>query len=282
MKEKPLFKIKKVNNKRAFHKDLYHTLLKISWFQLFLTYVCVFLVFNTFFALLFWLVPGSLSLEELTFLNAFFFSVQTFSTVGYGIISPVTVYGNTIVVIEIMTGLITTALSTGIIFSRFSKPNAKILYSKNLLINKFGNERVLMFRIANDRSNEIVAASIDIHYTFQVTSPEGINMTRFKPLTLQRSYSPIFSLSWTIIHTIDETSPFFNKSLDEIKKANHEFFIVFNGTDGTFSLTIHDYHTYSVADIIEDKYFVDIVSRDDQGVRTIDFKHFHDLRESVT
>jgi inward rectifier potassium channel len=279
MKDKPLFKIKKVNNKRALHKDLYHTLLKISWFQLFLTYVGIFILFNTFFALLYLLVPGSLSLENPTFLNAFFFSVQTFSTVGYGIISPVTIYGNMIVVIEIMAGLITTALSTGIIFSRFSKPNAKILYSKNLLINQYGNERVLMFRIANDRSNEIVAASIDIHYTYQETSPEGVSMTRFKPLALQRSYSPLFSLSWTIIHTIDSSSPFFNKSLDEIRKANHEFFIVFTGTDGTYSLTIHDYHTYSVSDIIENKYFVDIVSKDDQGVRTINFKHFHDIRD---
>ena len=253
MKEKPLFKIKKVNNKPAFYKDLYHTLLKITWFQLFLTYFSVFLFFNVFFALLYLLVPGSLSIDDLNFLNAFFFSVQTFSTVGYGIISPITVYGNIIVVIEIMAGLITTALSTGIIFSRFSKPNAKILYSKNLLLNQFGNERVLMFRIANDRSNEIVAASIDIHYTYQETTPEGVSMTRFKPLILQRSYSPIFSLSWTIIHTIDELSPFYQKSLDEIKKSNHDFFIVFNGTDGTYSLTIHDYHTYSVSEIIENK-----------------------------
>ena len=282
MRERPLFKIIKLNNKRAFHKDLYHTLLKISWFQLFLTYVGLFFFFNTFFAFLYLLVPDSLSIQNLTFLNAFFFSVQTFSTVGYGIISPLTTYANVIVVIEIMAGLITTALSTGIIFSRFSKPNAKILYSKNLLINQFGNERVLMFRIANDRSNEIVAASIDIHYTFQVVSPEGVNMTRFKPLTLQRSYSPIFSLSWTIIHTIDESSPFYNKSLEEIKKAEHEFFIVFNGTDGTYSLTIHDYHTYTVSDILENKYFVDIVTRDSEGVRTIDFKHFHDVREKIS
>ena len=279
MKDKPLFKIKKINNKRALHKDLYHTMLEISWLKLLFSYVLVFLIFNTFFALLYLLVPGSLSLEDPTFLNAFFFSVQTFSTVGYGIISPVTIYGNLIVVIEIIMGLLTTAISTGIIFSRFSKPNAKILYSKNLLINQFSNERVMMFRIANDRSNKIVAASIDIHYTFQTKSPEGVNMTRFKQLTLQRSYSPIFSLSWTIIHTIDELSPFYKKSLDDIKKAEHEFFVVFHGTDETYSLTIHDYHSYSASDIIENKYFVDIVSKDNEGIRTIDFKHFHDVRD---
>ncbi len=113
MTKKSLFKIEKINQPKGYHKDLYHIFLKVSWLTLFLCYAGFFLSLNFLFALLYMASPESLSISPLHLKNAFFFSVQTFSTVGYGTISPVSVYGNTIVVIEIMIGLITTAVSTG-------------------------------------------------------------------------------------------------------------------------------------------------------------------------
>ncbi len=224
--------------------------------------------------------PGSLSIYPLHLKNAFFFSVQTFSTVGYGTISPVSIYGNTIVVIEIMIWLISTAVSTGLVFARFSKPSARIIYSNNLLINKYNNERVLMFRMANSRSNEILAASVELHYTYSEVSSEGIQMTRFNSLKLERSYSPIFALSWTVIHVLNKESPFYEKSAEEIKNIIFQFFVIFNGTDGTRSQTIHDFHTYLPANILEDYYFDNIISRKEDGTRIIDYQFFHSSKKA--
>ncbi len=147
-----------------------------------------------------------------------------------------------------------------------------------MLINHYNNERVLMFRMANSRSNEILAASVELHYTYPEVSPEGVKMTRFKALKLERSYSPIFALSWTVIHVLDKDSPFHGKSAEELKKMIYEFFVIFNGTDGTRSQTIHDYHTYLPHKILENHYFEDIISRREDGTRVIDYQYFHSTK----
>ena len=279
MAKNSFFKIEKINEPKGYHKDLYHKLLQVSWLTLFMCYALFFLSLNLLFAGLYMAFPGSVSLSPLHLKNAFFFSVQTFSTVGYGTISPVSVYGNTIVVIEIMIGLITTAVSTGLVFARFSKPTAKILYSNNILMNKYNNENVLMFRIANSRSNEILSASVELHYTYSEITSEGIQMTRFKPLKLERSYSPIFALSWTVIHVINKESPFYQKSYEEIKEIVLQFFVVINGTDNTRSQAIHDYYTYLPNDLLNDHYFEDIISRKDDGTRVINYQFFHETKK---
>lgn len=275
MTDKNFIKIEKINEPKGYHKDLYHKLLKVSWLNLFITYVLFFISLNLLFAALYMVSPGSLSIAPLTLKHAFFFSVQTFSTVGYGAISPVSVYGNTIVVIEIMIGLISTAVSTGLVFARFSKPSARIMYSKNILFTHYNNQPVLMFRMANSRSNEIISASVELHYTYPEVSSEGIKMIRFAGLKLERNYSPLFSLSWTIIHVINNESPFYQKSFEEIKKTNSEFFVIFNGTDGTRSQTIHDFYSYSTDNLLNEQYFVDIISKKDDGTRLIDYQFFH-------
>jgi inward rectifier potassium channel len=274
-KQESNFKIIKINAPGGIHRDLYHNLLKVSWQKLFLFYVLVFLLINLIFATLYLLVPGSISASAHDFKSAFFFSVQTFSTVGYGIITPISLYGNIIVVLEIMTGVVSMAVTTGLVFAKFSRPSAKIIYSKNLLHTKFDGNNVLMFRMANARSNNIISANVELHYLYNTVSPEGVSIVRFRPLRLLRSYSPIFSLSWSVFHSIDDESPFFEKTPEEIKALKLEFIVILNGTDGTLSQTIYDTFQYSIEDILFNHHFVDILERQEDGTRIIDYNKFH-------
>ncbi|MDO9181120.1 MAG: ion channel, partial [Bacteriovorax sp.] len=227
------------------------------------------------FALLYLAVPGSISAAANDLQSAFFFSVQTFSTVGYGNISPNNLYGNIIVVLEIMTGVISMALTTGLVFAKFSKPSAKIIYSNNLLLTKFDGLDVLMFRMANARSNNIISANVELHYIYATTSPEGVSIVRFLPLKLIKSYSPVFSLSWSVFHSIDNESPFFGKSREEILALKNELVVILKGTDGTFSQNIYDMYRYVTKDILFNHQFIDILERLDDGTRVIDYSKFH-------
>jgi inward rectifier potassium channel len=282
MKQKNIFnktvRIESYNGPDAKRTDLYYSFLKTSWWNLLFYYVGFFILVNLFFATLYYLDLHSLSKEPHSFSNCFFFSVQTFSTVGYGSISPNNLYSNIIVVLEIMIGVISTAVITGLVFSKFSIPRARLLFTKNLLQTKFNNNDVLMFRVANTRANQLVSAKVELHYLYEYISPEGLGLIRFAPLKLQRNYSPVFSLSWTVIHDLDESSPLYKKSLEDLIRLKVEFFVIINGTDGTFSQNIHDTHRYTLHDILKDQYFVDIVHMKDDGTRVIDFANFHVTR----
>ena len=188
MKKQISYKIIQKNSPENQYLDLYHNLLKTSWLKVFGIYVLLFLVINLLFAWLYKLVPGSLTTAATDFKSAFFFSVQTFSTVGYGTISPQNLYGNIIVVLEIMTGVVSMAVTTGLVFAKFSRPSAKIIYSKNLLFTQFDGNKVLMFRMANARSNNIISANVELHYLYSTVTPEGVSIVRFLPLKLQKSY----------------------------------------------------------------------------------------------
>lgn len=278
---KSLVKIIQQGTPEGKYKDLYHNLLKISWTRLFFIYVIFFVIINSFFAFLYMLIPGSISGKAHDFLSAFFFSVQTFSTVGYGLISPLNLYGNFVVVLEIMTGVISMAVTTGLVFAKFSRPRAKILYSKNMLITKFDGVNVLMFRMANARSNQIISANVELHHIYAVVTPEGESIIRFTPLKLQKNYSPIFALTWSVFHTIDADSPFHGKSIEEIRASKYEFYVILNGNDGTFSQTIFDTHSYRSEDILGNHHFVDILHREDDGTRVINYKNFHETTPAI-
>jgi inward rectifier potassium channel len=261
------------------NRDFYHYLLKISWPLILFYYFLFYLIVNLIFAILYWLVPGSLSLTDASLVKCFFFSIQTFSTVGYGVISPASLYGNIIVSIEIIFGLISMAVTTGLVFAKFSKPSSKIMFTNNALITTINGEKVLTFRCANARNNKIISANIELNLLFSEKTKEGHPITRFVPLKLQRNYSPIFALSWSIFHTINEDSPLFNYSIEEMKKNQFEFIVIINGTDDTYYQGIHHTHYYRPEHLIADKYFIDILQRLSDGTRVIDYEHFHHYKE---
>ncbi len=275
MKKQKTFKIIQKNSPERRYLDLYHNLLETSWLSVLIIFIFHYLFINFIFAIFYYAVPGSISTADQDFKSAFFFSVHTFSTVGYGVIAPMNLYGNIVVIFEIMTGVISMAVTTGLVFAKFSRPSAKIIYSKNLLITKFDGDNVLMLRMANARSNNIISANVELHYLYNSTTPEGITIVRFLPLKLLKDYSPVFSLSWSVFHIIDSESPFYGKTQDEIKSLNYEFIVILKGTDGTYSQSIHDIYRYSIGDIIYNHHFSDILERKSDGTRVIDYHKFH-------
>src|SRR5262249_32666335 len=142
-----------------------------------------------------------------SFWDYFFFSVQTMATIGYGAMAPKTFYAHAIVSLEAMCGLFLLAITTGITFAKFARPTARVLFSRNALITKFDGKESLIFRVGNIRSNQILDASVQLYLLRDMTMPEGIAMRRFYPLAVERNASPLFIMSWTVIHAIDSASP---------------------------------------------------------------------------
>lgn len=279
IKRKKLFDILISNAPKNRGADFYHSILNMSWFQVLKYYVLFYIFINLFFASLYFIVPGSLTIPESSFVKCFFFSIQTFSTVGYGAISPHNLYGDIVVSIEIIIGLISVAITTGIVFAKFSKPISKIVFTDKALITKFNDQNVFSFRCANTRNNQIVSAKVELFLLYKELTKEGQTLTRFQSLPLQKDYTPIFALSWTIFHNINESSPLYQLSIDDMKKKGHEFIVLIHGNDDTYNQTIHKTHYYTPDDIVLNHLYEDITKRNPDGTRIIDYQNFNKLRE---
>lgn len=271
-----------LGRERRFVSDLYVRAMELKWRQLILGFVLSFLTFNVVFAFLYWIRPGSLgdgSSASTTgsFVDAFFFSVQTVATIGYGVIYPKTVYANVLVTIEIMAGVLGLAMVTGLMFARFSRPTARIMFSKIAVVAPYDGIPTLMFRAANERHNLILEAHARMVLTRFETSVEGRVMRRFRDLTVERRDNLTFILTWTVMHRIDETSPLYGMTPEEIANSDLEIIVVMTGTDQSFAQPVYARHAYSAADIIFDRHFVDIMDVRDDGTRTIDYGKFHEV-----
>lgn len=256
-------------------RDFYFFLMELTWPRLFLLIVLAFIVINIIFGTLYFQSPSSLSMSDKTWWNCFFFSVQTFSTIGYGTISPISFYANILVTIEAALGLISSAMIAGIVFAKFSRPKARILFSKPLLINNYHGKRVLNFRVGNSRANDLVDTNITITALIEERTPEGVLLRKMSDLKLDRSRSSFFSLSWTVFHVIDETSPLFGIIEPEPHISIIAFTTLLIGHDGTYSQTIYAKHTYYPEDIMYDRYFVDVIHQQPDGRMAVDYNKFH-------
>ncbi len=271
-----LLEVERKNFPQSIFRDLYYHFLKCTWSKLFLFYVVFFLGLNFVFGLFYYMNTDSLS-KAISFPEAFFFSVHTFTTIGYGNISPVGAIANILVTIQIMVGVLSTALITGLVFSKFSLPSARVLFTNNILITSFYNKKTLLFRLANGRANQIIGANIHLSITLNDQTPEGHKIRRFYPLTLVRSQAPIFALSWMVMHEVDDKSPIFNMSKSDLEASDANFLVTISGVDSTNGQTIHSINRYSSSELIEDKMFKDVLITDDNGKQVLDYAHFHDF-----
>ncbi len=261
--------------------NMYQDLIKMSWTK-FLTLVTLSLfAINGFFAGIYYLIGTTnfigMSHESLAdeILQCFFFSFQTFTTVGYGHIAPRGNLLSLIAAIEAMTGLMIFAIITGLLYGRFAKPSAKILFSKNMLVAPFGDDLALQFRIVNKRKSTIMDINARVIYSHQ---EKGKNRF-YAPLELERSQVTLFPLNWTIVHPINEKSPIFGKSYEDLSKSDAEFIIVLKGYDDTFSQDINSIHSYHNEDIIWGAKFEPMYSTNTNNIVELDFSKLDDYQK---
>lgn len=256
--------------------DNYNALITMSWGKFLLLILAAYLVINTLFASLYvWIgvehldgADGKGAVNQ--FLDAFFFSAQTISTVGYGHISPQGLMASFLAAFESMLGLLAFALATGLLYGRFSRPTAKIVYSKNMVIAPYQDGKALMFRLANLRSSQLIEIEVQVLYSSN-ENEKGKILRKFIPLDLERGKISLLTLSWTVVHPITETSPLFGLTQNDINDGDAEFMIMLKAFDDTFSQTVHSRTSYTNEELIWDAKFEPVISSDIDGVSTLDF-----------
>jgi inward rectifier potassium channel len=256
-------------------EDPYHRLLTIPWSAFFGLIALAYGAFNAFFAALYLAQDRAIANTDGTFANAFFFSVQTMATIGYGEMRPATLYANVVVSVEVLLGLVGFALATGVIFARFSRPTARILFSDVAVVTRHDGHPTLMFRAANQRRNRILEAEVTLTLARNETTAEGGWIRRLRELPVERRRSPLFQLSWTVMHVIRAESPLQGASPEELAVQEAELIATIVGIDETLSQTVYARHSYGAGEILYGRRFADILSRGD-GERMIDFGRFHD------
>jgi inward rectifier potassium channel len=268
-----------VGLERAPHKDLYHFILARTWPQFFLLVAIGFITTNAVFAAAYLIQPGCVAnARPGSFEDAFYFSVQTMATIGYGGMYPVTRLAHITVTVEALCGIITVALVTGLTFTRFARPAARVLFSEKIVISKRDGVPHLMFRMANWRRNQIVEAQLRVVLLVSERTREGEGLRRLIDLPLVRDRTAMFFLTWTAMHVIDASSPFHGPgALGRLREQQAELFLSLVGYDETIGQTIHARHDYRLDDIVENARFADVLSFLPDGRRKIDYRKFHDV-----
>ncbi len=260
-------------------QDLYFFFMEGSWTRLLASFGFIYLFLNVVFAGLFMLDPGSFSGDG-SFRAAFSFSVQTLSTIGYGALTPGNEYGDTLVAIESAVGIFFAAMATGLMFAKASRPQASVLFAEHPIITTRHGARTLMLRVANARGNEVVDAEARVSIVVEEISAEGHHMRRLHDLELERDKMPLFMLSWTMLHVIDEESPLFGCSLGSGGMV--ALTVTLTGHDGTYGQTTYSRHIYYAEDFKIGHRYADVISELPDGRLMIDLDRFHDTEPDPT
>ncbi|MBV9994823.1 MAG: hypothetical protein JO127_06385 [Caulobacteraceae bacterium] len=258
-------------------RDAYHHLLTMPLWRFMAIMAAGYIAINVVFACAYLLTGGLQGARPGSFADAFFFSVQTLGTLGYGAVWPRGLGANLVVTVETFVGLFNLAIATGLLFARISRPTARVMFSRVAVITDFEGAPTLMFRAANQRRNRIVEAEVTLSLLRDIVTPEGHSVRRFVDLPVLRSRSPIFYLSWQIMHRIDQASPLFGETAETLAGQPLEVVVVLKGLDETFAQTIHARTSYAPDEIVWGRRFVDIFEVSPEGRRVIDYTHFHDV-----
>jgi len=254
--------------------DFYHHLLTSSWPALLGQIGLAFIAVNLLFALGYFLDGGIENARPGYFSDDFFFSVETIATIGYGKMSPVTITSQVLMSIEALCGLINFALITGLIFAKFSRPTARVRFSRIAVISKRDGVPSLMFRMANVRSSQIVDAQIHVAFARDEHTSEGEYVRRFYDLDLTRYRNAIFAYSWTAVHPIQPGSPFYGAVAEDMVKADATLTVSLTGFDEVFSQTVYARYSYNATDIIWGARLADIIDENAEPGSRFDFSNF--------
>ena len=264
----------------SFWADISHRCMTASWPSFIAGAALVFLVFNAIFACFYFIgdqpisnVPGG------DYIDYFYFSIETLSTAGYGDMHPQTHYGHFVAAVELFTGIFSMSLMTGLIFARFSRPSARLLFANSPVISSHEGAPTLMIRFANERQNIIGNATARLWMFKNIVTAEGQPFRRFHELPLLRHESPALALSWTLHHVVDESSPLYGMSPDELEATDVSLMVVVSGYDVVAAQTVHARKPYQHSDLRFGHRYVDVLSISDDGRVRIDYGRFHDTLE---
>jgi inward rectifier potassium channel len=255
--------------------EVFQKLISMSWSKFLGLVLLTFTIANLLFAELYvWVglknLQGALTHSYWQgYWEAFFFSTQTMSTVGYGRISPVGPWASGLSAIESLIGLLVFALTTGLLYGRFSKPQLRLKYSDIALISPFLEGKGLMFKIANGRNTDLLDVEVSLIISFNELK-NGKYSRQFYPVNLERKYIPILSMTWTLVHPIDESSPLYGKSYEDYSSSNLEVLILIKAYDPSFSQTVHSRSSYMYHEIVFDARFKPTIGNDDKGRILVD------------
>jgi inward rectifier potassium channel len=264
----------------SFWADISHRCMTASWPAFIGGAVLVFIAFNAIFASFYWIgnqpisnVPGG------AYIDYIYFSIETLSTAGYGDMHPQTHYGHFVAAVELFTGIFSMSLMTGLIFARFSRPNARLLFADRPVITNHDGKLTLMLRLANERHNIISNATAKLWLFKNIVSMEGETLRRFYELPLTQSQNPGLALSWTLYHVLDENSPLYQTNAADLEVSKASLAVVVSGYDVVAAQTVHARKSYEHADIRFGHRFVDILDTSDDGRLRVDYGRFHDTLE---
>ncbi len=280
------FNVQRAGIRKFSTRNLYHFLLTMSWAQFLGLVLLLYFLSNVVFGLLYsalgaeYLVDTSSKPTENIFLRGFFFSVQTFATIGYGTIHPVGIIPNLLVTIESYYSMIATALITGLVFARFSRPTAKIIFSKTAVIAPYRNGSGFMFRLVNSRKNQLIEVRAQVFFT-RFVERDGVTTRIFDLLKLERERVSFLPLAWTLVHPIDENSPMFGLTKEDFEKYDVEILVVLSAMDETFAQTVHTRSSYKTNEIKFGYKFANIYNEIQKGEPiSIDIRRLSDTEKN--
>ena len=252
------FNIKRTGGMHHF-RDLYKFLLEIRWLSFFLLTITTYLIINVVFATIY-LIGGiegisGIQADSNHFLSAFFFSVQTFTTVGYGFLAPVGKFAGLVSTFEAFLGLLYFALITGLLYGRFSKPSSKIAFARNAILADFEDGKAVMFKIVNQRNSVLLKASVKCTLAIESKDPTKPLNKEYHQIDLELDFIQFFPLTWTLVHKISENSPLHNLTIEEIKSRHAELIVMVEAFDETFSQNVIEKRSFAGDQWIENVRF---------------------------
>lgn len=271
-----LRRIERRGMSRLGFSDLFHALMTMRISALLGLMALFIALSNIVFGTIYWLIGGIGGTRPGDFGDAVFFSVQTFSTTGYGAFYPHSVLTNAVASVEIIIGLLSTALMTGLLFARLSRPQARVMFSRVMVVHRYHGVPTLMFRVANQRRNALTNAQMTVTITRDDVDEDGNELRRLIDVKLERDHSPAFALSWTVMHRISEASPLYGADIEAMRRRGTIFLCVLTGLDDTLLATVVARHVYGADDVRFDAHFADIFDHGPDGSLAIDYTRFHD------
>ena len=263
-------------------RDPYHVTVSLSWPSFILTMISLWLAINLVFALLYVLSPGDVAnARPGSFSDVFFFSIETLATVGYGVMAPATLYGHIVSATEIVTGTAFTAIVTGLLFVRFSRAKAKILFCDNPVVTTRNGRPTLMLRFANGRMSIMTSANARMFVLLLEHTAEGKSFRRIHDLRLVQSHLPVFVMPWTLLHVIDETSPLHGRDADALIAEGARIVLTVEARDQNLAALVQDMKSYPAVAIRFGMHFAEAVTLDNSGSVTADLSRISLLDPDV-